>query len=231
MSRGSSLFVFLHYSVTSSLLGTNTFPRHQILQHWICSSDARDPHKPTGSITVPVSDILWELILAPARMFLFCPPPPSFLRDLKVLTAVLLGIPVAWEVMLCRWKFVSDVSKQRSAFISNRQALSWRWKHYVRCLGALGPTQPRHGDENPFGLSVCSCHKPVLSEIPDLQFKMWIFGGRRSGVGAMFYVRSVWHLTAEQPHTPLSAIYEISCYNSVHPLRNRVGWESETVTR
>jgi len=107
------------------------FPRHHILEHWRCSFKVRDPHKATGSIIVQVSDILWELILAPTRMFLFCPPTLSFSRDLKVLTAVLLGIPVAWEVILCRWRFVSDVSKQRSAFVCNRQAVSWRWKHCV----------------------------------------------------------------------------------------------------
>jgi hypothetical protein len=111
--------------------GADTFPRHPILEHWRCSFNVRDLHKATGSIIVQVSDILWELILAPASMFLFCPPPLSFLRDLKVLTAVLVGMPVAWEVMLCRWRFVSDVSKQRSAFICNRKAVSWRWKHCV----------------------------------------------------------------------------------------------------
>ena len=77
-------------------------------------------------------------------------------------------------------------------------------------LGSAGTHSPTTERRETF-LSVCSYSKPVLPEIPDLPFKMWIFGGERSGEGAMFYVRSLLRFTTEQPHTPLSAIYEISC--------------------
>ena len=91
-----------------------------------------------------------------------------------------------------------------------QQASSLLKMKALRCLGTLGTDSPTTERRESF-LSVCSYSKPVLLEIPDLPFKMWIFGGERSGEGAMFYVRSVLRFTTEQPHTPLSAIYEISC--------------------